>query len=204
MDKVELEIITITDSVSNRNFYNVILEEKHGTRRIVIVIGFAEAQSIAISLDGEAQSRRPLTHDLFFNVCSVFDIDLNEVIINEVKEGVYHSLLVCKKGELVIEVDSRTSDALALALRFRCPIYIKSSLLDQLGSEIERSVSQTVEEFEKELEEDLGEIDLEALSSGSDFSKFTITELEEMLNAALGNEEYERAARIRDEISKRK
>jgi uncharacterized protein len=207
MDKIELDIITITDSVSNRSFYNVILEEKEGKRRIVIVIGYAEAQSIAVSLDETARPRRPLTHDLFYNVCNIFDIELQEVLINDVVEGVYHALLVCKKGEMIIEIDSRTSDALALALRFKCPIFIKKQLLMELGSSLESSTQQSIEEFEKELDEELGDFNLEEELSKADsgpYGNHTLEELREMLDAALMNEDYEKAARLRDEISKRK
>lgn len=203
MEKVELKIIDIKDSVANKNFYNVILKEKKGPKGIVIVIGFAEAQSIAIALDGDMKSKRPLTHDLFYNVCETFDINIFEILINEIKEGVYHSVLICKKDELYVEVDSRTSDALALALRFNCPIYIKKSILNEIGADLELNQEQTVEEFEAELQKELEGIDITDIAESDVYGDYTISELEEMLEKALMAEDYENAARLRDEISKR-
>lgn len=203
MEKVELKIIDIKDSVANKNFYNVILKEKNGPKGIVIVIGFAEAQSIAIALDGDMKSKRPLTHDLFFNVCDAFEIKILEVLINEVKEGVYHSILICKKDEFYLEIDSRTSDGLALALRFNCPIYIRKSILNEIGADLEATHQQTVEEFEEELQRELEGIDIADIADSDVYGDYTITELEEMLEQALMAEDYEKAARLRDEISKR-
>lgn len=206
MEKIELKIIDIKDSVANKNYYNVVLKEKLGRKGIIIVIGYAEAQSIAIALDEDIKSSRPLTHDLFFNVCNTFGIKIAEVLINKVVEGVFHSVLICKKGDEIVEIDSRTSDAMAISLRFNCPIYIKKSILNEIGADFETPFNQTVEEFEEELQKELEGLNIEELTNveHSMYANNTITELEEMLKEALQNEDYEKAARVRDEISKRK
>jgi bifunctional DNase/RNase len=211
MDKVQLEILSIIESVYYDNYYNVILEEKNGNKRIIIVIGYSEAQSIAVSLDTELAPKRPLTHDLLHNICNNFNIEIIEVLINKISEGIYYSTLVCKKGDFIVEVDSRTSDAMALALRFQCPIYIKKHLLDEHGSEFKKSEIQTIEEFEEELNEeidklqDMDEIDVkEEKQTENPYQKNTLKELEIMLNKTLQEENYEKAAKIRDEIARRK
>lgn len=208
MERVQLEVITLAEGVSQSNSYTVLLQEKHGTRRFVIVIGYSEAQAIAISLDRHIKTNRPLTHDLFYKVCDTFNIQLLEVAITDLKEGIYYANLVCKKGELIIDLDSRTSDALALALRFSCPIFINEDILNKVSIEDKKDTRQTIEEFEDELAEelkDLQNISLESLEDELiDFTKNTKTELNKMLDNALQNEDYELAAKIRDEISKRK
>lgn len=208
MERVQLEVVTLAEGVSRSNSYTVLLQEKHGTKRFVIVIGYTEAQSIAISLDGSIQPSRPLTHDLFYTVCKTFNVALLEVAITALKEGVYYANLVCKKGDLIIDVDSRSSDAIALALRFKCPIYINKELLDKVSIDEKRDSKQTIEEFEEELAEelkDLENISLEKLEEVQleDFKKKTITELKILLDKALTEEDYELAAKLRDEIDKR-
>lgn len=211
MGRVQLEVVTLAEGVSQSNSYTVLLQEKHGNRRFVIVIGYTEAQAIAISLDGNIKPNRPLTHDLFHQVCQTFNVELLEVAITNLKEGVYFANLVCKKGEMIIDLDSRSSDALALALRFSCPIFIQDELLDKVSIEEKKDTKQTIQEFEEELEGELKELEsisIEKLEELKDeelnFSKNTLTELNKMLKKALQNEDYELAAKLRDEISKRK
>lgn len=211
MGRVQLEVVTLAEGVSQSNSYTVLLQEKHGTKRFVIVIGYTEAQAIAISLDGNIKPNRPLTHDLFHQICQTFTIELLEVAITDLKEGVYFANLVCKKGDLIIDLDSRSSDALALALRFNCPIFIEEDLLNKVSIEDKEDTKQTIQEFEEELEDelkDLENISIEKLEELEDeaqnFSKKTITELKNMLKKALQSEDYELAAKLRDEISKRK
>ncbi len=208
MERVQLEVVTLAEGVSQSNSYTVLLQEKHGSRRFVIVIGYTEAQAIAISLDGNVKPNRPLTHDLFHQVCQSYNIELLEVAITDLKEGVYFANLVCKKGDLIIDMDSRSSDALALALRFDCPIFINKDLLDKVSIEENKDSNQTIQEFEKELEEELQDLKNPSIDQiqreKKDFSKKTITELNSMLNKALKNEDYELAAKLRDEISRRK
>lgn len=208
MERVQLEVVTLAEGVSQSNSYTVLLQEKHGAKRFVIVIGYTEAQAIAISLDGNVKPNRPLTHDLFHQVCQSYNIELLEVAITHLKEGVYFANLVCKKGDLIIDMDSRSSDALALALRFDCPIFINKDLLDTVSIEENKDSNQTIQEFEKELEEELQDLKTPSIDQiereKKDFSKKTITELNSMLNKALKNEDYELAAKLRDEISRRK
>jgi bifunctional DNase/RNase len=208
MARVQLEVVTLAEGVSQSNSYTVLLQEKHGTKRFVIVIGYSEAQAIALSLDGNIKPNRPLTHDLFHQVCKNFNVELLEVAITDLKEGIYYANLVCKKGDHIIDIDSRSSDALALALRFDCPIYIDELLLNKVCIEDKRDEQQTIQEFEEELEEELKEIEnmtIDELDKDqTNFTKKTLTELKSMLKKALQNEDYELAAKLRDEISKRK
>lgn len=208
MERVQLEVITLAEGVSQSNSFSVLLQEKHGKKRFVIVIGFTEAQAIAISLDDHPRPGRPLTHDLFHNLCKSFNISLLEIEITDLKEGVFYANLVCKKGDIILDIDSRSSDALALALKFKCPIFIKKALLEKVSIEEKNDPNQTIEEFEEELEEELRELenlDIETLQEEAKkgFQKNTLKELAEMLNDAIKNEDYEMAAILRDEIDKR-
>lgn len=205
MKRVQLEVITLKEGVSHSNSYNILLKEKHGNRSFIMVIGFNDAQSIAISLEGH-NSIRPLTHDLFLQVCQTFNIKLMEVSIDNLKEGVFYANLVCKKGDLIVDFDSRSSDAIALALRFNCPIFINTELLDKISMDDISSPSQTIEEFEEELEDELKELEnisLEEIENLDSFASYTLAELNSMLENALTTEDYEKAAKIRDEIDKR-
>lgn len=208
MARVQLEVITLAEGVSHSNSFTVLLQEKGGKRRFVIVIGYSEAQSIAISLDDSLKPTRPLTHDLFKQVCGVYSIQVLEVAITKLVEGIYYANIVCKKGDLIVDLDSRSSDALAIALRFKCPIYISEDLLNKINIDYSGDAKQTIEEFEEELEEelrDLENISLEELEQErkEGFKKNTLKELEEMLHRAIENEDYELAASIRDEIEQR-
>lgn len=205
MEKIQLEILMLAESVTFNNTYSLVLGEKTGIRRFSLVIGKPEAQAIALSLDG-LNPTRPLTHDLMQKSFQVFNIDIIEVIITDLKEGIFYAVVVCKKGEIIVEIDSRTSDAIAMALRFNCPIYVAKKVLDEVGSEVDDFAKQTIQQFEKELEEDLRgftEKAFESIISGNEFEEYTIKELVEMMNKALEEENYEYAAKIRDEINKR-
>lgn len=205
MERVQLEVITLKEGVSHSNSYNVLLKEKNGNRSFVMVIGYSDAQSIAISLEGH-YSARPLTHDLFLKVCQTFNISIIEVAITTLKEGIYYANIVCKKGELIIDFDSRSSDAIALALRFNCPIFINNDLLNKISMDGGITSKQTIKEFEQELAEELKELEtftIEEIEKLAGFSTYTLEELNSMLEEALIEENYEKAAKIRDEISKR-
>lgn len=209
MKKVQVEILMLAESMTFNSTYTLVLGEKGGKRRFSLVIGKTEAQSIAVSLDG-LKATRPLTHDLFFTAFSSFNIILLEVVITKIKEGIFYSYIVCKKGDVILELDSRTSDALALALRFKCPVYTNEKLLDEVGTEIDELEKQTIEQFEDELEEDLRgfeSIDIESILEETNEDEFVVYEdkqLEEMMKTALSEENYEYAASIRDELTKRK
>ena len=206
MNKVQLEILMLAESVTFNNTYSLVLGEKNAGRRFSLVIGKPEAQAIALSLDG-LNPNRPLTHDLMQKSFQVFNIDIIEVIITQLKEGVFYSVVVCKKGEVIVEIDSRTSDAIAMALRFNCPIYTNQKVIDKVGAEVDEVEKQTIEQFEEELEEDLrgftDDLSIDDLVDRNPFEAYSNTELTEMMNKALEEENYEYAAQIRDELNKR-
>src|ERR1043165_3683213 len=198
MRKIELEIIALSHSVTQSHSFAVVLGEVGGTRRLPIVIGGFEAQAIAVALDNMKPSR-PLTHDLMKTLCDTFDIQLEYIYISKLVDGVFYSNLVCKKGEDLFEIDSRTSDALALAVRFDCPIYVEESILLEAGVEADPNEENAVENPE---ESETAEIATPA--AGTNYNQMTVPELQTHLKAALDNEDYELAARIRDELNKRK
>lgn len=193
MQKIELEIVALSHSVTQSNSYAVILGEVGGIRRLPIVIGGFEAQAIAVALEN-MQPSRPLTHDLMKNFMTAFDIQLHEVYISDLQEGIFYSKLVCYTANDTIEIDSRTSDALALAVRFGCPIYVNATVLDKAGNEMDASENDTAEN-------PLGEVT--ASNNTNDLSTLSMSELTELLNEVLEQEDYIRAIDIRDEIAKR-
>jgi hypothetical protein len=177
----------------------VVLGEVGGSRRLPIVIGGFEAQAIAVALDNMKPSR-PLTHDLMKTLCDTFEIKLEYIYISKLLDGVFYSNLVCKKGEDLFEVDSRTSDALALAVRFDCPIYVEESIILEAGVEADPNEENAVTSAE---EKQIAEL-TSAPSSSSNYNEMSVADLQVQLKAALDNEDYELAARIRDEMNKRK
>lgn len=200
MSSVELNIVTLKHNVTPNNTYAVVLKEKHGFRRLAIIIGHAEAHSIAVALEN-MQPPRPMTHDLFLNTIKGLNANLVSIKINEIKEGIFYSLLFCELDGNIYEIDSRTSDALALAVRFQCPIYTTEKILDEVALTVYDEQEADIEDFEDEYDEDdLVEIDrnsrrLEDLPTGR---------LEEMMNDMLDKEDYEAAAQIRDILNQRK
>ncbi|MFN8699836.1 MAG: bifunctional nuclease domain-containing protein [Flavobacteriales bacterium] len=193
--KVELQIADIAPSGSTSGAYALVLAEVEGNRRLPIVIGGAEAQAIAIELEKMTPSR-PLTHDLFKTLCLSFQIDVEEVLIYNLNEGIFFSRLVCTLDGKTVEIDARTSDAVAIAVRFNCPIFCNEFILQQAG------VSS--EDVTEELSLDEPDIDLEEVSTSEDTESLSLEELHRQLDLALEREEYEKASRIRDEINKRK
>ncbi|MCX6268106.1 MAG: DUF151 domain-containing protein [Bacteroidetes bacterium] len=194
MEKIRLDIIGMSYSQSQSGAYALILGERDGNRRLPIIIGGFEAQSIAIELE-KIKTPRPLTHDLFKTFADTYHIEVTEVVINKFSEGVFYAKLVCTDGQKTAEVDSRTSDAIALALRFSCPVYTYESIMSAAGILIE-------EEAELLKQEDPAEDDFpEEFISYADTSP---DDLKEMLQSAIENEEYEKASKIRDELNKRR
>ncbi len=193
MEKIRLEIIGMSYSQSQSGAYALILGEKDGKRRLPIIIGGFEAQSIAIELE-KIKTPRPLTHDLFKTFAESFDINIREVTINKFSEGVFYAVLICSDGKTEIEIDSRTSDAIALALRFGCPVYTYESIMVAAGILMEED-TETSKQDEPVEEENLAE--------ETSFSEYSLEDLTRMLQSAVENEEYEKASRIRDEIKKR-
>ncbi|MEI6575694.1 MAG: bifunctional nuclease domain-containing protein [Bacteroidota bacterium] len=196
MEKIKLEILGMSYSQSQSGAYALILGETEGIRRLPIVIGGFEAQAIAIELE-KIKPTRPLTHDLFKSFAEKFGIIITEIIINRFNDGVFYSQLICYDGDKIIEIDSRTSDAVALALRFHCPIYTYENILSAAGVVIKDEDQIPAAEAEEDLEN-------EFLPNEVDLGTFTMSELEVMLQQSVEQEEYEKASQIRDEIQKRK
>lgn len=206
MSLVRLNIKGISYSQTQNGAYALILSEENGDRKLPIVIGAFEAQSIAIALEKEIKPPRPLTHDLFKNFSDRFEIVVKQVIIHKLVDGVFYSSIICERDKIEEIIDARTSDAIALALRFKAPIFTYKAILDKAGIFLKNPTKdQEVSEEEDAVIEGLimGE-DRETIKIVSeDFSKFTLKELNEMLDEAVSKEDYEKAAALRDEISKR-
>ena len=199
MEKIQLEIIGMSYSQSQSGAYALILGEMNGKRRLPIIIGGFEAQSIAIELE-KIKTPRPLTHDLFKSFATAFDIKINEVIINKFSEGVFYAILVCTDGDIEMEIDSRTSDAIAIALRFLCPIYTFESIMASAGIMIDEEMEKTQTSPKSPVIPSDSPEEEEEVS----FSQLSLVELQELLQSAVENEEYEKASKIRDELNKRK
>ena len=192
MEKIKLSIVAITHSVSSANNYAIILNEDFGSRRLPIIIGNFEAQAIAVAVEN-LNPNRPLTHDLFKNTLIEFNIKIEEVIINDLVEGIFFAQMICNQDGNVSIIDSRTSDAIAMAVRFNAPIYTYESILDQAGVSVENEAVK---------EED--EVPVERVrSSQNPLGHLSVSELEKMLDDVLKKEDYEKAAKIRDEIQRR-
>lgn len=201
MEKIELEIVALSHSIAGSQSYAVVLGETVGVRRLPIVIGGSEAQAIAVALE-KMNPSRPLTHDLMKNLLDRFDIELQEVIISDLKDGIFFAKLVCDRAGESVEIDSRTSDAIALAVRFGCPIFTYEFVLDQAGIIMEDT--QSADDDDVDDEED-AEVEVEKLVSDSsgDLTQISLTKLQEMLDQLLAEEDYEKAAKVRDEIQRR-
>ncbi len=193
MKKTELEIVALSHSITQTHSYAVVLGEVNGLRRLPIVIGGFEAQAIAVALERMNPSR-PLTHDLMKNFMLAFNIELHEVIINDLQEGIFYSKLVCSTPHDTVEIDSRTSDALALAVRFGCPIYTYDNILEQAGILMEEDNKKKKASPSVTSE----------TSPEDDLKKLSLAELETLLNDILEQEDYIKAIAIRDEIKTRK
>jgi uncharacterized protein len=195
MLKIKLNVLGLSVSQTQTGAYALVLAEDDGDRRIPIIIGPVEAQSIAIQLEG-LHPPRPLTHDLFKNIAQAFQIELIEVIIYKLEEGIFFSELICEQNGTHIAIDSRTSDAVALALRFKCPIFTTEDILSKAGIVIEVS-----DNFEEDAIPDVFEPEE---GSKNKYELFPLKELERLLQEAIHDEKYEVASEIRDEISRRK
>ena len=199
MKKVRLEIVGLSYSQTQSGAYALVLGESAGTRRLPIIIGGFEAQAIAIELEKMTPSR-PLTHDLFKTFCETFDIQVNEVLIYNLVEGIFYAKLICNDGTKDVEIDARTSDAIALAVRFNCPIYTYEFILKSAGIVLDDDATSLTSNVENDTEIKEGE---EVVKEGSLQSKST-EELKNLLQTALDEEQYETASRIRDELNNRK
>lgn len=198
MKKIELEIVALSHSITQTHSYAVVLGEVNGLRRLPIVIGGFEAQAIAVALE-KMQPSRPLSHDLMKNFMNAFAIDLLEIIICDLQEGIFYSKLVCSSENDTVEIDSRTSDAIALAVRFGCPVYTYENILDSAGILMEESGTTGKKKKGKQ------EVMVEQDNPGSaeDLKTMTLPELNNLLTEVLDREDYIRAIAIRDEINSR-
>ena len=195
MDKIKLEILGLSSSQSQTGSFALVLGEKEGTRRLPIIIGMFEAQAIAIEIE-KIIPNRPMTHDLFKSFAHSFNYSIQEIIISDLKEGVFFAKIVCDNGKKEIQIDARPSDAIAIGLRFDVPIFTYETILAEAGIE-----------FTDESEEEIKEIKTKTPASKTvadkDLKDLSMEKLQEMLEAALDKEDYEEAAKIRDEINRR-
>ena len=197
MKKLKLDIVGLSYSQTQTGAYALVLGEAKGKRRLPIIIGGFEAQAIAIELEKMTPSR-PLTHDLFKSFSDTFNIKVSEVIIYNLVEGIFFAKLICNDGEKEVEVDARTSDAIAIAVRFQCPIYTYEFILSSAGIILDEEASASIAEGVEEKKEKV------TVENENDFQQKSVQELKEMLDAAITQEQYEKASKIRDELNKRK
>ena len=199
MNLVQLLINGISYSQTQNGAYALILSEIEGERKLPIVIGTNEAQSIAIAIEKEIKPPRPLTHDLFKNFCVRFDIKIKQVIIHKLVDGVFYSSVICERDGIEEIIDSRSSDAIALAIRFEAPIYTYENILEKAG--VVLKIDKEIDE--KSLLKELFSDEKAETTTIDDLKEKSKKELEELLKIAVQNENYESAAKIRDEISNR-
>lgn len=192
MAQIKLKVLGLSYSQTQSGAYALVLSEEEGKRRIPIIIGGFEAQSIAIELES-LRPPRPLTHDLFVNFSQKFEIDLLEVNIYRLEDGIFYSELTCQQGENVVKIDARTSDAVALAIRVGCPIFTTSEIMDKAGILLPNN--QTDEQTE--------ELKTQPTAEKNKYAKISLRELKDLLDKSISNEDYEEASNIRDEINRR-
>ncbi len=203
MDKIKLEILGLSSSQSQSGSFALVLGEKPGNRRLPIIIGMFEAQAIAIEIE-KIKPNRPMTHDLFKSFAGSFDFDIKEIIISDLKEGVFFAKIICEGNGRTVEIDSRPSDAIAIGLRFNAPIYTYENILSEAGIELAEEEDEA-KNIEKELEKMEKEpVEPTTKTTGSeDLKDLSVDRLKEMLEKAIEKEDYEKAAKIRDELNRR-
>jgi len=197
MKKIKLDIVGLSYSQTQSGAYALVLGEVSGRRRLPIIIGSFEAQAIAIEIEKMTPSR-PLTHDLFKSFAQAYHINIQEIIIYNLVDGIFYAKLICSDGKKVIEIDARTSDAIAMAVRFECPIYTYEFILSSAGIVIEGNDFVYLENINEPGEEKL------SVSQTNNFTTLSNDELKSKLNEALAEESYEKAAKIRDELNRRR
>lgn len=195
MNKVKLEIVGLSYSQTQSGAYALVLSEAGGKRRLPIIIGGFEAQAIAIELEKMVPTR-PLTHDLFKNFAVTYSINVKEIVIYNLIEGIFYAKLICEKDGIISEIDARTSDAIAIGVRFNCPIYTFESILSSAGILLDDN-EMADNDF------DFDESPITDKEPGNSLKSMTLADLESNLNDAIGNEDYELASKLRDEINKR-
>lgn len=194
MNKVNLEIVGLTYSESSTGAYVLILGDKLSQRRLPIVIGSAEAESIAVGIE-KHRNGRPHTHDLFLRFSKEFGIEIMEVVINRFRDGIYYAMLVCKQGDDLTMIDARPSDAIAIAVRVGCEIYAYETVMDEAGI--------IMDDMDKPMDDDKEE-HINKVASITSLDRLDLDALEDLLQEAIDNEDYMKAAEIRDEINGRK
>lgn len=200
MEKVQLDIVGLSYSQTQSGAYALVLSEMEGNRRLPVIIGGFEAQAIAIELEGMTPSR-PLTHDLFKSFSKEFNFDIREVIIYNLIEGIFFAKLICDKEGKEVEIDTRTSDAIAIAVRFNCPIFTYEFILSSAGILLEEDENTGLEE---DAEKEIGEDVIIELESSINKDEMSMQDLEAKLQKAIEQEDYELASKLRDEIENRK
>ena len=202
MELVELKIQGISYSDNTSGAFALILQETNGSRKLPIVIGGFEAQAIAIGLEKKIKTSRPLTHELFKSFAEKFGIKFNHVIISKLKDGVFFSNIVCENNDDVIKIDSRTSDAIALSIRFNAPIFVKKDILDEAGFDDDEKYSEEINFTDNNFFKD--ENSNKSYIKSKDIKKISTNNIKKMLENSIQNEDYEMAARLRDELNSRK
>lgn len=201
MEKVQLDIVGLSYSQTQSGAYALVLSEMEGNRRLPVIIGGFEAQAIAIELEGMTPSR-PLTHDLFKSFSKEFNFDIKEIIIYNLIEGIFFAKLICEKADgNEIEIDTRTSDAIAIAVRFNCPIYTYEFILSSAGILLDEEDNLDPDD---KTSEDIGEDVIIELESSINKEEMSLQDLEAKLEKAIEQEDYELASKLRDEIENRK
>ena len=202
MELVELKIQGISYSDNTSGAFALILQETNGSKKLPIVIGGFEAQAIAIGLEKKIKTSRPLTHELFKSFADKFGIKLNHIIISRLKDGVFFSNIVCENNDDVIKIDSRTSDAIALSIRFNVPIFVKKDVLDEAGFDDDEKYSEEINFRDNNFFKD--ENSNKSYVKSKDIKKISTNNIKKMLENSLQNEDYEMAAKLRDELNSRK
>ncbi|MCB2379138.1 bifunctional nuclease family protein [Hymenobacter sp. BT635] len=205
MKKIQLEILGLSSSQSQSGSFALILGEKTGNRRLPIIIGMFEAQSIAIQIE-KINPNRPLTHDLFKSFAEHVHVAVLEVLISDLKEGVFYSKIVCTDGATTFELDARPSDAIAIGLRFGVPIFTVESVLSEAGiilSDLDENAEDDADEDDEDEDDDTSGSSKPEPTPRDPSGQVSLEELNKMLSQALANEDYEKAAKIRDELNKR-
>ena len=202
MEIVELKIQGISYSDNTSGAFALILQETNGSRKLPIVIGGFEAQAIAIGLEKKIKTSRPLTHELFKSFADKFGIKLNHIIISKLKDGVFFSNIVCENNDDIIKIDSRTSDAIALSIRFNIPIFVKKDILDEAGFDDDEKYSEEINFADNNFFKD--ESSDKSYKKSKDIKKISTNNIKKMLENSIQNEDYEMAAKLRDELNSRK
>ena len=204
MELISLKVKGISYSETKSGAYALILSEKDGNRKLPIIIGGFEAQSIAIAIEDDIKPSRPLTHDLFRNFADKFNIKIKKVIIHKLLDGVFYSSIICERNKIEEVIDSRTSDAIALALRFNAPILTYNSILEKAGFTTSISSNKNLKTPNENWSQEFFSQNIDKNLIPKDLNKIKTSELKSFLNKMVSKENYEQAARLRDELIKRK